>query len=146
VYAYAGARLAAGVIDFSEVGPKLSPKIVSLPYQKAAIGSGLLSGTIPILDIQYGNVWTNINIKLFQKMKIELGDVLCVDIYCRDEKKYSGKMPYVISFGYVPEGQPLVYLNDLLNVSIALNQDNFARKYHIDAGSRWKIELKKCAK
>ncbi len=146
VYAYTGARLAAGAIDFSEVGPKLPARIVTLAYQKAIIRSGILSGTIPILDIQYGNVWTNINIKLFQKMKIELGDVLCVDIYDRDVKKYSGKIPYVISFGYVPEGRPLIYINDLLNASVALNQDNFARKYHIDAGNNWKIELKKCAR
>ncbi len=144
VYAYTGARLAAGAIDFSEVGPKLPAGIVTLAYQKAIIRFGILYGTIPILDIQYGNVWTNISVKLFQKMKINLGDTLCVDIYDRHLKKYSGKIPYVISFGYVPESQPLIYINDLLNVSVALNQDNFARKYHIESGNNWKIELKKC--
>ena len=55
-------------------------------------------------------------------------------------------MPYVKSFGYVPEGRPLIYINDLLNVSVALNMDSFARKYHIAAGNNWKIELKKCAR
>jgi S-adenosylmethionine hydrolase len=144
VYAYTGARLAAGVIDFSEVGPKLPAKVVAIPYQKAIISSGILYGTIPILDIQYGNVWTNISIDLFQKMKINTGDILCVNIYHKDVKKYSGKMPYVKSFGYVPKGQPLIYLNDLLNVSIALNRDNFASKYKIEAGDEWKIDLKKC--
>jgi len=144
VYAYTGARLAAGVIDLSEVGPKLSPRVVTIPYQKAKFRSGILYGAIPILDIQYGNIWTNISNDLFQKMKIHTGDILCVNIYCKEVKKYSGKMPYVKSFGYVPNGRPLIYLNDLLNVSIALNRDNFAAKYHVEAGENWKIDLSKC--
>ncbi len=144
VYAYTGARLAAGVIDFSGVGPKLPSRVVSLPYQKAEIRSQVLYGAIPVLDVQYGNVWTNINHELFQQTKVNLGDIFCVDIYYQDVKKYSGKMPYVKSFGYVPKGQPLIYINDLLNVSVALNMDNFAGKYKIGAGSDWKIAVKKC--
>src|SRR6478736_976674 len=35
VYAYTAARLAAGVIRFEEVGPKLPLTVVEIPYQKA---------------------------------------------------------------------------------------------------------------
>ena len=42
--------------------------------------------------------------------------------------------------------QPLVYLNSLLNVSVALNRDNFAQKYQIKSGADWNIDIKKCAK
>lgn len=57
-----------------------------------------------------------------------------------------GKMPYVASFGDVPEGQPMVYLNSLLNVSVALNMDNFAQKHQVASGADWNIDVKKCAK
>ncbi len=144
VYAYTGARLASGAIPFEQVGPKLPSKVVEIPYQKAKATKGEMKGNIPILDIQYGNVWSNISAKLLNQAGIKLNDTLCVTIFKGSEKKYEGKMPYVASFGNVPEGQPLVYLNSLLNVSVALNMDNFAQKHQIKSGAEWNIEAKKC--
>ncbi|WP_120972190.1 SAM hydrolase/SAM-dependent halogenase family protein [Helicobacter pylori] len=146
VYAYTGARLASGAIAFEQVGPKLPSKVVEIPYQKAKATKGEVKGNIPILDIQYGNVWSNISAKLLNQAGIRLNDTLCVTIFKDSEKKYEGKMPYVASFGNVPEGQPLVYLNSLLNVSVALNRDNFVQKHQIKSGAEWNIEAKKCAK
>ncbi|GAA7759683.1 S-adenosyl-l-methionine hydroxide adenosyltransferase family protein [Helicobacter pylori] len=146
VYAYTGARLASGAITFEQVGPELPPKVVEIPYQKAKATKGEVKGNIPILDIQYGNVWSNISDKLLNQAKIKLNDTLCVTIFKGSKKQYEGKMPYVASFGNVPEGQPLVYLNSLLNVSVALNRDNFAQKYQIKSGADWNIDIKKCAK
>ncbi len=146
VYAYTGARLASGAIPFEQVGPKLPSKVVEIPYQKAKATKGEVKGNIPILDIQYGNVWSNISAKILNQAGIKLNDTLCVTIFKGSEKKYEGKMPYVASFGNVPEGHPLVYLNSLLNVSVALNMDNFAQKHQIKSGAEWNIEAKKCAK
>ncbi|GAA9468076.1 S-adenosyl-l-methionine hydroxide adenosyltransferase family protein [Helicobacter pylori] len=146
VYAYTGAHLASGAITFEQVGPELPPKVVEIPYQKAKATKGGVKGNIPILDIQYGNVWSNISDKLLNQAKIKLNDTLCVTIFKGSKKQYEGKMPYVASFGDVPEGQPLVYLNSLLNVSVALNMDNFAQKYQIKSGADWNIDIKKCAK
>ncbi len=146
VYAYTGARLASGAITFEQVGPELPPKVVEISYQKAKATKGEVKGNIPILDIQYGNVWSNISDKLLNQAKIKLNDTLCVTIFKGSKKQYEGKMPYVASFGNVPEGQPLVYLNSLLNVSVALNRDNFAQKYQIKSGADWNIDIKKCAK
>ncbi|GAA7471171.1 S-adenosyl-l-methionine hydroxide adenosyltransferase family protein [Helicobacter pylori] len=146
VYAYTGARLASGEITFEQVGPELPPKVVEIPYQKAKATKGEVKGNIPILDIQYGNVWSNISDKLLNQAKIKLNDTLCVTIFKGSKKQYEGKMPYVASFGGVLEGQPLVYLNSLLNVSVALNRDNFAQKYQIKSGADWNIDIKKCTK
>ncbi len=146
VYAYTGARLASGAITFEQVGPELPAKVVEIPYQKAKATKGEVKGNIPILDIQYGNVWSNISDKLLNQAKIKLNDTLCVTIFKGSKKQYEGKMPYVASFGDVPEGQPLVYLNSLLNVSVALNRDNFAQKYQIKSGADWNIDIKKCTK
>ncbi|EQD97417.1 acetolactate synthase [Helicobacter pylori PZ5056] len=146
VYAYTGARLASGAITFEQVGPELPPKVVEIPYQKAKATKGEVKGNIPILDIQYGNVWSNISDKLLNQAKIKLNNTLCVTIFKDSKKQYEGKMPYVASFGDVPEGQPLVYLNSLLNVSVALNMDNFAQKHQIKSGADWNIDIKKCDK
>ncbi|WP_187846966.1 S-adenosyl-l-methionine hydroxide adenosyltransferase family protein [Helicobacter pylori] len=146
VYAYTGARLASGAITFEQVGPELPPKVVEIPYQKAKATKGEVKGNIPILDIQYGNVWSNISDKLLNQAKIKRNDTLCVTIFKGSKKQYEGKMPYVASFGDVLKGQPLVYLNSLLNVSVALNRDNFAQKYQIKSGADWNIDIKKCAK
>ncbi|GAA7421237.1 S-adenosyl-l-methionine hydroxide adenosyltransferase family protein [Helicobacter pylori] len=146
VYAYTGARLASGAITFEQVGPELPTKVVEIPYQKAQATKGEVKGNIPILDIQYGNVWSNISDKLLNQAGIKRNDILCVTISKGSKKKYEGKMPYVASFGDVLEGQPLVYLNSLLNVSVALNMDNFAQKHQIKSGADWNIDIKKCAK
>ncbi|WP_000751005.1 SAM hydrolase/SAM-dependent halogenase family protein [Helicobacter pylori] len=146
VYAYTGARLASGAITFEQVGPELPAKVVEIPYQKAKATKWEVKGNIPILDIQYGNVWSNISDKLLNQAKIKRNDILCVTISKGSKKKYEGKMPYVASFGDVLKGQPLVYLNSLLNVSVALNRDNFAQKYQIKSGADWNIDIKKCTK
>ncbi|WP_367701937.1 SAM hydrolase/SAM-dependent halogenase family protein [Helicobacter pylori] len=146
VYAYTGARLASGAITFEQVGPELPTKVVEIPYQKAKATKGEVKGNIPILDIQYGNVWSNISDKLLNQAKIKRNDILCVTISKGSKKQYEGKMPYVASFGDVLKGQPLVYLNSLLNVSVALNRDNFAQKHQIESGADWNIDIKKCAK
>ncbi|WP_120904693.1 SAM hydrolase/SAM-dependent halogenase family protein [Helicobacter pylori] len=146
VYAYTGARLASGAITFEQVGPELPPKVVEIPYQKAKATKGEVKGNIPILDIQYGNVWSNISDKLLNQAKIKLNDTLCVTIFKGSKKQYEGKMPYVASFGGVLKGQPLVYLNSLLNVSVALNMDNFVQKHQIKSGADWNIDIKKCTK
>ncbi|GAA6797792.1 S-adenosyl-l-methionine hydroxide adenosyltransferase family protein [Helicobacter pylori] len=146
VYAYTGARLASGAITFEQVGPELPAKVVEIPYQKAKATKGEVKGNIPVLDIQYGNVWSNISDKLLNQAGIKRNDILCVTISKGSKKKYEGKMPYVASFGGVLKGQPLVYLNSLLNVSVALNMNNFAQKYQIKSGADWNIDIKKCAK
>ena len=60
VYAFTGARLASKTITFEEVGPKLPNEVVKIEYQKPVFEKGIIKGGIPILDIQYGNVWTKI--------------------------------------------------------------------------------------
>ena len=146
VYAYTGARLASGAISYELVGPLLPAHVVKIPYQPAvAEKDGTLKGTIPILDVQYGNVWTNIDETLLTQVGVNKGDKACIKISEGDVVRYDGKAPYVSSFGDVPEGQPLVYLNSLLQVSVALNMDSFAAKHQVQSGANWHISLKKCS-
>jgi len=143
VYAYTAARLAAGLIRYDQVGPKLPPAVVEISYQKAVRENDRLKGTIPILDIQYGNVWTNIDASLFNSLGLKFGDRLQVDIYHGKERVYSGDMPYGQTFGAVEKGKPLAYLNSLLQLSFALNQGDFAKTYQVSSGSDCKVEVRK---
>jgi len=143
VYSYTGARLASGNISFEKVGPPLKQKIVMIDYQRPEIRGDAILGGIPILDIQYGNVWTNIDKKTFERLGVKIGDELMVEIFENDELVYENKIPYVNTFGDVEEGKPLVYLNELLNVSFALNWDNFSETYNVYSGPEWSVRIKK---
>ncbi|HEX3025429.1 MAG TPA: S-adenosyl-l-methionine hydroxide adenosyltransferase family protein, partial [Chitinophagaceae bacterium] len=94
VYAYTGARLAAGAISFEQVGPLLPKKVVSIPYQHAVLEGKKIKGNISILDIQYGNIWTNIPDSLFKKLDPKFGDMLHVIIYHNNKIIYQGNAPY----------------------------------------------------
>ena len=141
VYAYTAARLASGAISFEEVGPLLENKVVSLEYQKAVLENKKIKGTISILDIQYGNIWTNIPDDLFGQLGLKIGDMLHVVIYHNKIKAYESDMPYTATFGAVAKGKPLAYLNSLLQVSFALNQGSFSSVHHIYSGSEWTVEI-----
>ena len=141
VYAYTAARLAAGLITFEQVGLKLPDQVVEIPYQPALKEGIKLKGTIAILDSQYGNVWTNIGKDLFDQLGLSYGNVLRVEIYHNQEKLYSGDMLYCQTFGAVNMGQPLAYLNSLLQLSFALNQGNFSKTYSVSSGSDWRVEV-----
>jgi S-adenosylmethionine hydrolase len=51
--------------------------------------------------------------------------------------------PYQRTFGEVPIGKPLVYVNSLLNLAVALNQRSYAALHKIDSGPDWTIEISK---
>jgi S-adenosylmethionine hydrolase len=141
VYAYTGARLAAGVISYEQVGLKLPNEVVTIPYQQALMDGNKIKGTISILDVQYGNIWTNIGSGLFNQLGLHFGDPLHVEIFHGDEKIYSGVMPYEQTFGGVAKGQPLAYLNSLLQLSFALNQGDFAKTHSVASGNDWRVEV-----
>ncbi|HEY4300853.1 MAG TPA: S-adenosyl-l-methionine hydroxide adenosyltransferase family protein [Candidatus Didemnitutus sp.] len=143
VYAYTGARLAAGVISFDGVGPQMAPRVVSLPYEKARMENGTLIGTIPYLDFQFGNVWSNLDESLFQKFAPKYGDVFHVRIDQGARNVFTGDLTYLKTFGEVPEGAPLLYLNSLMNVAFALNMGSFVQAHHIGFGADWSVRIEK---
>ncbi len=144
VYGYTGARLAAGLIRFEQVGPLLPPdKLITIPYRKPALAAGKLTGLIPVLDVQYGNVWTNIPKSMFDELHAAIGDPIRVRIFHGDQLVDDTVAPYRRTFGEVPVGQPLVYINSLMNVAVALNLGNYAAAHKIESGLDWFVELGK---
>ncbi len=142
VYAYTAARLAAGVISYEQVG-KLLPNsdVVKIPYQQAQMKGSTIKGTISILDVQYGNIWTNITDSLFGELNVAYGQMIQVIIFKNNQPVYKGKMPYYNTFGSVAKGKPLAYMNSLMQLSFAINQGSFANLYHIASGNEWRVEV-----
>ncbi len=143
VYAYTGARLAANVISFAEVGRELPTEVLSIPYQKPRFDGGRVYGNIEILDPQFGNIWTNIDRDTFKKLQLEPGDRVSIEISNGDSIVLTQTLPYFPTFGRVPVGKPLLYLNSLNKVSLAINQGNYSDVYEIKSGASWSIRIEK---
>ncbi|MGI9255991.1 MAG: SAM hydrolase/SAM-dependent halogenase family protein, partial [Salinispira sp.] len=135
VYAYTGARLAAGVISMAEVGRELPvSEIISLPNEPARMAQNTINANIDILDTRYGSLWTNASRNLFGKLGISYGEYVYVEISQHGRVVYGNDLVYCRSFSDVNIGASLVYINSLLNVGIAINQGNFARAHNIHSG------------
>lgn len=143
VYAYTAARLAAGLISFEQIGKTLPNEVVMIPYQQAAMEGKKIKGTIAILDVQYGNIWTNISSDLFREFDTKFGDMVNVSIYHNKLKVYQSAMPYSATFGAVAKGKPLLYLNSLMQVSFALNMENFSFVNKVYSGNDWTVVINK---
>ena len=100
-------------------------------------------GAIDVLDVQYGNVWTNIDSETFRKLNIEYGEMVGVKIFKGDSLVCDQTMRFGKTFSDVTIGKPIAYLNSLMNFSIGVNQGSFADKFGISSGPGWKVLLTK---
>ena len=143
VYAYTAARLASKTITFESVGQLLAPTPVLLSYQKASLNNNSLKGNIDILDIQYGNLWTNIGQELWKNFNAapHAKNIIVIKVFHQQKLVYQGAMPFENTFGGVAVGKPLAYLNSLMQLSFALNQASMAEKYNIGSGPDWTVEI-----
>lgn len=147
VYAYTGAKLASGHITFEEVGPELSiDEIVEIPVVETTIGNDFVSGAIDILDVRFGSLWTSIRREEFYTLSPEFGDRFEVTIYNNDMLVYQNQVTYGKSFADVRIGQPILYINSLYRVGLAINQGSFAKAYNVGVGAQWSIEIKRIEK
>ena len=144
VYVYTAARLAAGVITYEQVGPKIDlNEIIAFDTKDAHIENNKIVGIIDVLDKRFGSPWTNIPLSLVKEYGIDYGDTIDVLIKYKNEIKYEGKVILSKSFGELPLQSELAFINSLLNFSLAVNQGSFAEKNKIDSGVDWSIEISK---
>lgn len=147
VYAYTGARLAAGVIDFEGVGRTLAlEEIITLDNPNSTVENGVFYGNIDILDVRFGNLWSNIPRTLLVENGCSYGDLIEVSIRNNQREVYQHTMVYGRSFMDTQLGEPLLYVNSLDHLGIAINQGSFAKAYHIGTGSNWEITLRPTGK
>lgn len=147
VYAYTGARLASKLITFEQVGPNVPvDSVIELPKAEPSITNHVLTGHIDILDIRFGNLWTNIDRVLFKDLSAEYGDSFEVTIENDTRQVYKNIMTYGRTFADIHLGEPLLYVNSLDKIGVAINQGSFAKAYHVETGESWKISIRKMPK
>jgi len=124
IFSPAAAHLARGE-DFNTVGPPVA-RLVRLQLKAAAIGADGINGRVVSLDGPFGNLITNVGVELFRELGYKERDKVRLKIGGLDLVA-----PYVATFGNVPVGQPLVFIDSSNLLSVAINQGNFAQIYRI---------------
>jgi S-adenosylmethionine hydrolase len=124
VFSPAGAHLARGE-NWEAAGPVV-PDLVRLDLKQASSGVDGLAASVVALDGPFGNLITNVSRQAFEELGYRLGDVVHLKVGSQ-----AFEMPYVRTFGEVPIGAPLLYIDSSDLVSVAINQDNFARVHGI---------------
>ena len=144
IYAYTGARLAAGVIGFNGVGPEVPVgSVVELPLPEAKFDGACVTGDIDVLDVRFGSLWTNIPRELFLRLNVKHGDRVEIIIENGGRLYYRNSLLYARAFTDAFIGEPLVYVNSLDRMAVAINQGDFARAYNIGTGASWRITMRK---
>ena len=64
-------------------------------------------------------------------------------IYNNDMLVYQNQVTYGKSFADVRIGQPILYINSLYRVGLAINQGSFAKASNVGVGASWHIEIRK---
>jgi len=144
VYAYTGAKLASGTIEFVEVGRELSVEGIRELETNDVISSGnSIKGSIDILDVRFGSLWTNISREDFTRLGFQFGDKVEVIIRNGPRTIYNNRITYGKSFADVYISEQIIYVNSLYRMAIAINQGNFAKAYNISTDPSWTVEFKK---
>jgi len=147
IFAYTGARLAAGIIQFEEIGPSADPStIISLPLKMSTITNETITGIVDIIDRPFGNLWTNISRLQFREITEQYGDSIEVSITTDGRTIYNNVMTFGRSFADLHIGEPLVYVNSLDNIGIAINQGSFADAYRVGTGTNWEVVIRKASR
>lgn len=142
VFGYTAARLASGIISWEEVGPSYPiEEIVCHDFPEPCVHCGEASGIVEIVDPNFGNAWTNVPATSMGEIGVVLGDLMHVEIAHGDEAVFSEDVPFRTSFGAVGVGEPVAYVNEVMNVAFALCQGSFIERYGIGFGPDWRVSL-----
>ncbi len=144
VYAFTGAKLASGGITFEQVGNLLDPSaVVELDLGVVETGQGFVKGSIDILDVRFGSLWTNIPRNSFIAAGFKHGERVEVIIRNGSTLAYNNRITYGRSFADVYVSEQIIYVNSVYNMAVAINQGNFSKAYNIGTGKHWTIEFRK---
>ncbi|MGH7247463.1 MAG: SAM hydrolase/SAM-dependent halogenase family protein, partial [Pseudomonadota bacterium] len=114
--------------DWTQVGPAIPlGELVRLNIPVAKLDQRGASGTILAIDRPFGSLISNVEAAEFAKLGYSHGDKVEVTLGARQVT-----VPYVKTFGDVPLGQPLLYVDSRGHVGLALNQGNFSKSYHVN--------------
>src|SRR5699024_9248129 len=101
-------------------------QLITLPKPDSKLSGNQVTGTIDILDVRFGNVWTNIDRELFRDADINYGDTLEVTIHNNAYQVYRNKMTFGRSFAVSHLVEPFLYVNSDEKLRIGIKKSFFA--------------------
>jgi S-adenosylmethionine hydrolase len=146
IFAWTAGRLASGLISFEGVGPAYPvEEIITFPLEKALVQNGLVEGMVDTASDHFGSVNSNVTIEDFERAGFRLGDRVALRITHKGKTVFDEKVLYHQSFGFVGIGEPVLYNGSSGFIILALNQENFVKKYAVGEGSDWRVSYAKDA-
>ena len=121
----------------------MAPKVIVLEEMGARFEYSVLYGYVSGGTGRLGNISFSIDRHLFDEINPAYGEMYEVVIRNNEQIAWRGSMPYAKSFGDVPLGNNLLFVNSSGETSIAVNQGSFAAKYDIGSGAGWTVEIRK---
>lgn len=144
LFAYCGARLTSEVISFEEVGQAYPVEdIIVHPILEPTISDGCAQGMFEIEDPNFGNLWSNIPTNDFLKAGFSYGDFVTVSIEHAGKEVFKETVLFEKSFGFANKGDVMIYNNELMKISMAMNQASFIKTYGLSFGSDWTVTFTK---
>ena len=144
LFAYCAAKLAAGIIDFDGVGPEYPvDEIVRYSELGYSVSDGRVTGFSTAMMRTFGNLETSIPIEAAEKAGLVLGRDVHVVIKNAGNTVFDKSIPFRPSFGWVGEGEELVYNSSDGVLGIGINLGDFIQKYDIGFGENWTVIIEK---
>lgn len=144
LFVYCAARLASGLITYEQVGPKYPlSEIVLHPLQEPLFGKEEVQGIFEIDDPHFSNLWTNIPTHDFLEAGFAYGDEVLLTVQQAERACFSWKVRFHPSFGFAQKGNVVVYNNELMRISVAVNRGNFSERYQVGYEPDWLVRISK---
>ena len=142
LFAYCAARLASGIIDFEGVGPEYPvSEIVRYAEPGYSVSGNALTGSVTGMMRTFGNIETSIPIEAAEKAGFSSGDSVRVVISGDTGTAYDSTVAYRPSFGWVAEGEDVLYNSSDGVLGIGINLGNFSEKYGISPSEKWTVTV-----
>ena len=124
VFSPVAAHLARGE-DWTKAGPALA-RLTRLTITAPVLDANGITGHVIGLDGPYGNLITDIKPEQLRTLGYVAGDIVKIRVSGRELS-----LPFVATFGDVPEGKPLLYIDSSGLVSVAINMGNFSQSHEV---------------
>ncbi|MDD2773978.1 MAG: SAM-dependent chlorinase/fluorinase [Elusimicrobiales bacterium] len=135
IFSPVAAHIAKEPAVFSKLGPAVNkPLLADWPVPSA--GNGILTGSVLHVEAPYGNIWTDIPEDIVSSSGLVPGSTITV--------RAAGKTletRFARTFGDVPAGQPLAYINSRGLLGLAVNKGDFAALSGLKTGAELSVEI-----
>ena len=146
LFAYTAAKLAAGVIDYSGVGPSYPLEEIVLFRQdmiKAQVNGSSVKGIVSSVSDPFGSIALNILSRDFKAAGYKHGETVHVTLSDNGKVYFNQDVLYEKSFGFVEVGQPILFDSSTNYIELGINQGNFRDAFHVKSGEDSLFQIQK---